>query len=196
MSISLKAKLYGESYKIHRLHIEADNFSRFQEIVEEFGEPLEDALLNINYFNYLDIKEIKTIYDLKQSTYGGLINNEKSQVELWLGRKRVVKLKLDNLFNQQTLFPLYQTEFNRINAKLKSGLYLEEKEIGNIGIYETKIENFEIENLVFHLAKIGFTGVEYPLLNEISYNTNSLQLIKSNTLLSYQRCFFQKNKAI
>jgi len=196
MNISLKAKLYGESYRIHRLHIDVDNLSRFQEIAMELGEPLEDALLNINFFNYLNINEIQTIHDLKQSTYGGLINNEKSQVELWLGRKRVVKLKLDNLFNQQTLFPLYQTEFNRINAKLKSGLYLEEKEIGNIGIYETKIENFEIENLVFHLAKIGFTGVEYPLLNEISYNTNSLQLIKSNTLLSYQRCFFQKNKAI
>jgi len=139
MSISLKAKLYGESYKIHRLHIEADNFSRFQEIVEELGEPLEDVLLNINFFNYLDIKEIKTIYDLKQSTYQGLINNEKSQVEIWLGRRRVIKISLENIFHQQTLFPLYQTQFNRINAKLKPGLYLEEKEIGTIGIYETKI---------------------------------------------------------
>ena len=192
MSISLKAKLYGESYKIHRLHIEADNFSRFQEIVEEFGEPLEDALLNINYFNYLDIKEIKTIYDLKQSTYQGLINNEKSQVEIWLGRRRVIKISLENIFHQQTLFPLYQTQFNRINAKLKPGLYLEEKEIGTIGIYETKIEYFEIDDLKFYLSDILFTGVNYQLLNEISYKKQNLQFIKSDTLLRYQRCFIIK----
>ncbi len=192
MAISLKAKLYGESYRIHRLHIDADKFTRFQEIAIDLGESLEDALLNVNFFNYLNIKEIQSLQDLKQSTFGGLMNNKKSQVEVWLGRRRVVKLGLGNLFYQQTLFPLYQTQFNRINANLKPGLYLEEKETGNIGIYETKVEKFEINDLKFHLSEIGFTGIKYQLLNEISFDTNKLKLIKSDTLLRYQRCFLKK----
>ena len=192
MAISLKAKLYGESYRIHRLYFDREYTAHFQEAAIKLGEPLENALLNINFFNYLNIKEIQTIQDLKQSTFGGLINNEKSQVEVWLGRRKLMKLRLENLFYQQTLFPLYQTQFNRINDNLRSGLYLEEKEIGNIGIYESKVEKFEIDNLNFHLSEIGFTGIKYQLLNEISYETNSLQLIKSDTLLRYQRCFFKK----
>jgi len=192
MSISLKAKLYGESYKIHRLHITTKYISQFQEVAVHLGEPLDTALLNVNFYKYLKIKEIQSIQDLKQSTYGGLMNNEKSLLELWLGRRRVIKIGLGNLFQQQTLFPLYQTQFNRINAKLKSGFYLEEKETGNIGIYETKVEDFKIDDLKFHLSDILFTGVNYQLLNEISYKKQNLQLIKSNTLLRYQRCFLKK----
>lgn len=192
MSISLKVKLYGESYKIHRLHIKTEYLLEFQEVADKLREPLDIALLNVFFFKYLKIKEIKTIQDLKQSTYSGLINNKKSQLEVWLGRRKLLKLKLDTLFYQQTLFPLYQTQFNRVNTNLKSGLYLEEKEIGNIGIYETKIEKFEIDDLVFHLSEISFTGIRYHLLNEISYDKNNLQLLKSDTLLRYQRCFFKK----
>ena len=192
MPISLKIKLYGESYKVHRLTINSDNILSFRQVAIELGESLEDALLNINFFNYLDNKEIKTIQDLKQSTYSGLINNEKSQVEVWLGRRRVMKIGLENLFNQQTLFPLYKTQFNRINNNLNSGMYLEEKEIGNIGIYEIIIDKFKIDYLEFHLSEILFTGVSYQLLNEISYKNQNLQLIKSDTLLRYQRCF-EKN---
>ncbi len=192
MAISLKAKLYGESYRIHSLHFKTKSVSYFQDVAVQLREPLNIALLNVNFFNYLNNKEIQTIQDLKQSTYGGLINNEKSQIELWLGRRKLLKLRLENLFYQQTLFPLYQIKINRINANLKLGLYLEEKEIGNIGIYETKVEKFEINDLKFHLSEIGFTGIKYQLLNEISYDTNSLQLLKSDTLLRYQRCFFKK----
>ncbi len=191
MSISLKAKLYGESYKIHRLHFDTKYATQFHDVAVKLGEPFEEALLNINFFNHLNIKEIKSLQDLKQSSYGGLLNNEKSQIEIWLGRRKLLKLRLENLFHQQTLFPLYQTKFNRINSNLKSGLYLEEKEIGNIGIYETKIEIFDIDNLKFHLSEIAFTDIGYQLLNEISYNTNTLQPIKSDTLLRYQRCFFK-----
>ena len=191
MLISLKAKLYGESYKIHRLHFDNKYASQFHEVAVKLGEPLEEALLNINFFNHLKIKKIESLQDLKQSTYGGLIYNEKGQIEIWLGRRKLLKLKLEDLFHQQTLFPLYQTKFNKINSNLKSGLYLEEKEIGNIGIYETKIENFEIEKLIFHLSKVAFTGIGYQLLNEICYNTSTLQSIKSDTLLRYQRCFIK-----
>ncbi len=193
MPISLKAKLYGESYKINRLHIKTKYVSQFQDVAVQLGEPLNIALLNVNFFKYLKIEEIRSIQDLKQSTYGGLINNEKSQIELWLGRRKLLKLKLDDLFHQQTLFPLYQTKFKRINSKLKPGLYFEEKEIGNIGIYEIKIKKFEIDDLEFHLSEILFTGVRYQLLNEIWYKKQNLKLIKSDSLLRYQRCFINNN---
>lgn len=192
MSISLKAKLYGESYWIHRLHIDTDNFIRFQEIAMEMGEPLEDALLNINFFRYLKNTKIQSVNDFKQSSFGGLIKNSKSQVEIWMGRRRVLKLGLDNLFHQQTLFPLYHTQFNRIKTNLKPGLYLEEKEIGNIGIFEIKTDTFKIDDLNFQLSEIAFTGLGYHLLTEINYKEHNLQLLKSDTLLQYQRCFFQK----
>jgi len=191
MTNSLKVKLYGESYKIHRLHFDTKHASLFQEVAVKLGEPLEDALLNIKFFDYLKIKEIQSVQDLIQSSYGGLLNIEKSQMEIWFGRRKLLKLKLVDLFHQQTLFPLYQTKFNRINTNLKPGLYIEEKEIGNIGIYEIKIDQFDIDDLVFHLSEVSFTEETHQLLNEIRYKNQHLQLIKSDTLLRYQRCFIK-----
>jgi len=194
MSIKLKAKLYGESYRIHALRIAPEHISQFQEIAKQLREPLDVALLNINFFQCLNSSKIQSILDLSQSSFGGLINNNKSQVELWLENRRILKLKLENLVNQQTLFPLYKTQLNKVNSTLKSGLYLEEKEIGTIGVYEILIEKFEFDNLKFYLSEIAFTGEQYQLLNEIRYNENSLKLIKSDTLLRYQRCLSISNK--
>jgi len=190
MPISLKAKLYGESYKIHRLHFDRKYIDSFQKVAKNFGEPIEDALLNINFFYKLNIGEYRSIQDLIHSTYTGLINSNNSQIEIWLGRKRIIKLNLDALFFKQTLFPLYQTTYDIVNTKLRSGYYLEEKEIGTIGIYEIKIDQFSIDDLKFHLSEIAFTGVKYQLLNEITYEISGLNLLKSETLLRYQRCFY------
>jgi len=189
MLTSIKVKLYGESYKIHRLKIKEEYMNRFNEVALQLEVTLDIALLYVDLFECLNIKGITSIQDLIESTFLGLINNHKSQVELWVGRKRVAKLKLENLFQQQTLFPLYQTKISRINSNLKSGLYLEEKEIGLIGIYEIKVEKFEIDNLKFYLSEIAFTGISSHLLNEIRYNKQQLELIKSDALLRYQHCF-------
>lgn len=187
----VKVKLYGESFKIHSLEINNEYEDRFYDVAKQIGTPLNMALLNVDFFSSLHLKDYLSLDDLIKNTFSGLIHNKKSQVELWIGRKRVEKLTLLNLFHSQTLLPLYQTELTDIvQLKLKKGLYLEEKEIGLIAQYEATIKNFNIDLLKFHLTKCNYSKVTYELLDNISYEGEIIIIKKSDALLMYQNCFF------
>ena len=194
MSIShVKVKLYGESFQIHSLEIKNEYADRFYSVVKQFNEPLNIALLNVNFFRRLNLNNHQTIQDLIKNTFSGLISNNKSQIEIWIGRKRVEKMKLVDLFYSQTLFPLFQTQLNDIGVlKLKSGLFLEEKEIGLIAQYEIKIENFNIDLLTFNLTKVEFSNIKYELLSSINYKGRELPVKKNDALLRHQNCFLIK----
>ncbi len=96
------------------------------------------------------------------------------------------------MFIQQTLFPLYKTKiFNISTEKLSPGIYIEEVEIGLIGIYEIDIEDFQIGLLQFILTEIEISNSRHELLNAIYYNNTKLTLIKNDTLLRSQFSFKQ-----
>ncbi|UMB61602.1 hypothetical protein MHL31_05200 [Lutibacter sp. A80] len=76
----LRVKLYGQSFQIHKLKMDSSLMQRIQNVANEFNEPLQDAILNINFFNKLNIDNIRTINDLIDTTFKGLINNSKSQI--------------------------------------------------------------------------------------------------------------------
>jgi len=190
MDISLKIKLYGESFKIHKLKIDFNLLPLFQNVANKLEEPLHSALLNIDFFSILNMKEFETLNHVIDYTFSGLINNRSSQIEINTGRKRIDKFGLNVLFRPTTIFPLYQTKQHLIDTnKLSSGYYIVEKEIGLIGVYEIAVKDFRVDSLKFYLTEITLSDVNYELLNIITYENVALSLIKSDALLRYQNCF-------
>ena len=190
MEKKLRIKLYGESYKIHKTKIDSKMLPMFEDAAHKLKEPLHSAILNIDFFRVLNINKYKVLDDIIEYTFSGLINNYRNQVEISLGRKRIAKFNIDELFRPYTLFPLYNTQvdiFDRDN--LSTGMYIEEKEIGLIGTYEIIIENLKMDLLKFYLSRISFSNENYELLNVIRYDGRILPLIKSDSLLRWQYCF-------
>lgn len=186
----VRVKLFGEALKIHKLKIDADLMPIFNQVATKIKLPLLEALTDIEFFRVLNMKDFQSLDDLTGSTFSGLINNYRNQVEITYRRKRIAKFNIDTLLYPTTLFPLYNTQVNFINTRnLSAGIYVEELEIGLIGTYEIAVENFQIDVLQFYLTKINYSSVPYELLNAITYNNQKLICLKSDTLLNRQIAF-------
>jgi len=190
MNKTLRVKLYGESLKIHKIELNNDRLEQFNEVANKLKEPLNLALLNIDFFKFLNIEGVHSLADIINGTFYGLINNNKAQIEISYGRKKIDKFKLDELFRATRLFPLFISQTNTIKTNnLKTGIYIVEQEIGLVGRHEVEIKNFNTDLLKFYLTEIEVQKNNYELLNIISYKNQSLPCIKSDILLTSQYSF-------
>jgi len=187
-------KLYGESFKIHRVNIKKYlyDINVFYDIARQLEEPLELALLNIHFFKLLndqyDTPGLHSMQDFVDKTFGGLINNSKARIEIRNGRKILQKFSLDELFNPKTLLPLFNVEKRILSLKLNNNLFLIEKEVGLIDAYELEIEYFDIYKLKFNICDVHYNNENYQLLLELSYNEKKLQSKNSDSLITHQHC--------
>ena len=180
-------KLYGESFKIHVLDIKSHflRLEHFHHRASQLGDPLETALLNVLFFKYFSTSKLNSVQDLIHFTFGGLINNSKSKIEIRKGRKLLQKFNLDELFYPKTLFPLFNTQ-ETMPLKLNNNLFLIEKEVGLIGQYEIETKKFNIDKLKFSIGKVKYVGENYQLLFTLSYDVNKLEKSKSDALVTHQ----------
>ena len=180
----LKINLFVEGIKISELLIsdewKQDNFHQFKHLnANSFNETIQSDL----FTDFLETTKREIISD-------GLSNTYKNQIEIWYGGKKINKLKIADLNPQYSLFPLYQTTATKFsNSNLNEGIYCEEQEIGLIACYETALENFDIEELVFE-TKITETAL---LLCGLTYKEATLNRVKSDILLTSQFYFQSKN---
>jgi len=193
MEKPLRIKLFGESFKIHKLKIDDNMMPMLVNVANKVKLPLLEALLDINFFRILNSQGLQCVNDLIEHTFNGLINNYRNQVEISYGRKRIAKFKIEELFYSTTLFPLYNTQINNININtISSGIYIEEREIGLIGTYEIMIEELQIDLLKFYLTKIILSNENLELLKMITYESQLMECVKSDSLLRHQRCFLKE----
>lgn len=186
----LKIKLYGEEFKLKTVNIPADLIDKFMEIAQQLNEPLNVALLNPSFYKKINNPTIKSIHNLVTKELGGLLNNSQSQIEIWFLNKRKAKFTAQQLFQQQTLFPLFQTTQHHIDiASFSTGYYIEERSIGLIGQYEIKADEFQIDDLNFKLFNLQKNDTLMEFLDSMRYKNKKIKLIKSDSLVRYQWCF-------
>jgi len=190
MDKTLRIKLYGESLKIHKIELNIAKLKNFNKVANELNEPLNMAILNLDFFSLLNMSEVNSMTDIIDKTFNGLVNNKKSQIEISHGRRKIGKFNVDELFRETRLFPLFNTQTTIFNTdNLSEGIYIVEKEIGLVGQYELRLNNFQVDLLKFFLTKIEVQEIEYEILNNISYDNKFLTSFKSDTLLTSQSCF-------
>lgn len=193
MNKILRAKLYGESLKIHKVELSKQRLQQFNEVACELKEPLQNAILNIFFFQILNRKGIETLTDIIDCTFFGLINNKKSKVEMTLSGKKIGRFPADELFNSTRLFPLFSTQKYIIKTdKLDSGIYIVEREIGLVGTYYIELADFKPDLLKFYLSELKLQNNNYELLNFIYYDNKKIPISKSDVLLTARSTFIMK----
>jgi len=125
----VKVKLYGESFKVHSLDITKNNYDLFKKVAILLNESLEEAILNASFFNILNLEEYDSLLDLINQTFGGLINNSNSKIEIWKGRRCLQRITFNDLFDNNTLFPLFNISKKKTNIEYNQGMFLIEKEV-------------------------------------------------------------------
>lgn len=185
----LKINLFGELWTLKKVVLNPMEQEYFEQIASRLNLPLYQALLDPFFYFHLKLTLIPSLDKLPCKKISGLLNSNKSQIEIWLDGKKIRKLKLEELFPEQYLFPLYNTNKSIIENTHKPGIYIEQKEIGFIGSYDFKIENFILEDLQFNLIDHN----NQLLLQNITYPNYNNNFKKKETLINYQNSFMIEN---
>lgn len=181
----LKINLFGEAWTLKRISISNEQKNDWEKIALKMNQSLCQAIIDPYFYYILNEDTIQSMNDLVLIKIGGLINNQKNQIEIWYKNRKVQKLKINDLQEDLLLFPLYNTSVSRINPDYETGIYIEQKEIGLIGSYEIRMNDFNINNLEFHLLEVD--GM--IILKNLKYQNQNLKSVKSDALITFQNGF-------
>lgn len=182
--VKLKIILFGESQKLKKVELTDRQKKDWNIIVAKKRITINDALLDPFFYHALNDKNIKCIDDLYGEHTEGLQNTNRNQIEIWLNRKKVQKLKVNDLFDDLLLFPLYKTEY-RVKQMNESGIYAVRDDVGLVAQYEIHIPKFDIDNLKFKLVLAN----DDLLLEGIVYDDEQLKVTKKDTVTTKQYVF-------
>lgn len=182
---TLKINLFGEQWTLKKVVLNAIEKEYFDNIASRLKSPLHEALLDPFFYHHLKLASIPSLDKLPCEKISGLLNSEKNQIEIWVDSKKIHKLKLEELNQEQYLFPIYNTNKSIIENTYKTGIYIEQKEIGFIGSYKVKIESFTLEDLQFNLIDLN----NRLLLQNVTYKNSNTIFKKKETLINYQNSF-------
>ncbi len=182
---TLKINLHGESWTLKKFEYSEEDFNECLKVAAKMKVPLVQALLNPFFYYYLKIPTIPSIEHLPGKKWTGLLDTPKNQVEIILDGKKIIKLHIKDLNQEQLLFPLYNLHKTEITENYSPGIYVEQKAIGFIASYEIKVEGFTVDDLQFHLLQFN----DKQLLQKPSYQNKKVIFRKKETLLIYQNSF-------
>lgn len=183
--IKLKINLFGELWTLKEVVLNSIEKEYYSNIATRLKLTLHEALLDPFFYHHLKLTSVTSLDKLSCKEVSGLMNTQKNQIEIWVEGRKIRVLRLEDFNLDQYLFPLYNTKKSILGNQYKTGIYIEQKEIGFIGSYEFKIENFNLENLQFGLIEHN----NQLLLQNISYLNCNTVFKKKQTLINYQHSF-------
>ena len=182
---TLKTNLFGELYTLRRVILNSIEQEYYELIAARIKQPLHQALLDPFFYYHLKLNSVDSLEKLPCEEVSGLMNTPKNQIEIWFEGKRIHKLKMEELNQDQYLFPLYAVEKKVLNVAIAPGIYIEQKEVGYIGSYEAKIADFSIEKIKFEMAVVN----NQQILQNVNYNGTITAFKKKETLITYQNSY-------
>jgi hypothetical protein len=185
----LKINLFGELWTLKKVVLNPMEHEYFEQIASRLKLPLHKALLDPFFYFHLKLNSIPGLDKLHGEMIIGLMNTSKNQIEIWLDGKKIRKLKFEEIIQDQYLFPLYSSRKSIIDNTTIPGIYIEQKEIGFIGSYEFKIENFILEDLLFNLIELN----NQLLLQNVTYPNCKTIFKKKETVINYQNSYRIEN---
>ena len=147
--------------------------------------PLAKALLDLFFYYYLKRPSIQSVEHLPGIKISGLLDTPKNQIEILLDGKKIIKLHINDLNQEQLLFPLYNIHKTEITENYSPGIYVEQKAIGFIASYELKVAEVNLEDLQFIVLEFK----DKLLLQKPTYQNKNIIFRKKDTLLIYQNSF-------
>jgi len=183
----IKINIFGEGIEIRHLQLDTDTYNLWTEIAIAKKQLLTNLLLDPFFYYNLKNKKYNSMDDLPCEKFSGLINENKNQIEFWFNRKKVFKTNTIELFNEALLFPLFNVKQLPEFFTDKQGIYIMQKEMGNLGVYELEVntdnlllDDFTFETELYESSKI---------ISRIKYKNISFSFLKKDTVITHQSGF-------
>jgi hypothetical protein len=120
------------------------------------------------------------------AVFRGANLTEAGQLEVWINKKRVRTYKFHELYDNATLFPIFNTEVEFLNQQMGSGTHLVVgyKEKGHLAKYVIKSDQFIPHELKVHIVEFAEASLVVKLFYKITYFGIALKSIKESTLIT------------
>jgi hypothetical protein len=184
-SKKLKINLFGEWWVLMKVVLNPIEQEYFTQIANRLQLPLHQALLDPFFYYHLRLNSIPSLDKLPCKKVGGLLHNSNHQLEIWFNGKKTQKITIPELEPSQYLFPLYQVDKSIITDTNFDGIYIEQKEMGFIGSFETMVDDFSMNDLNFSLLEIK----GHLLLDNITHQQSKMVFKRKETLITYQHSY-------
>lgn len=185
----IKINTFGEGIEIRQLHLESDTYQHWKIIANKRNRTVPDLILDPFFYYSLKDKKIKQLEDIDANLITGMLNTPKSQIEIWFDRRKVLKIPSHELFNELVLYPLFNLEptVSFLSEELAKGIYVMQKTVGLLNSAQLEIDSpqLDIHDFTFKTAKYE----NHQFSSEITYQNQSLNFIKNDTVVTYQTAF-------
>ncbi len=183
--IKIKINLFGELWTLKKVELNPIEQEYFSQMALSLKQPLHRALLDPFFYYHLRLNLIPNLDKLPSKKLGGVMGISNHQIEIWCNGKKIQKIYIQDLEPSQYLFPLYKVKKSTINDINAAGIYIEQKEIGHIGSFETMVSDFSINDLTFSLLEMN----NNLLLDNIAHINTKMVFKKKETLITYQNSY-------
>jgi hypothetical protein len=133
----------------------------WEEIAIKQNRTLIELLLDPFFYYKLKNKNFNSLEEFPCDKFSGMLTENKNQVEFWFKNKKIFKSNTAEIVNEMFLFPMFNLQQAQDSFTSQKGIYLVNKEIGNLGVYELKVQeekllldNFIVETELFQRSKI------------------------------------------
>ena len=110
----LKINHHGESWTLKKFECSEVDLNECLKVAAKMKVPLVKAVLDPFFYYYLKIPTIQSVEHLPGKKWTGLLNTPKNQIEIILDGKKINKLRIKDLNQEQLLFPLYNLQKTEI----------------------------------------------------------------------------------
>lgn len=176
--------LFGVGCRVYKINLTHQLLEKLTETSKRLNTSLELAIFDADFFNKMGDPKYKSIIDLSESSIQGLIENDKSQIEIRVKGRKKRTILIPELIKQESLFPLFNVELKLGIDHSEMTMIIIEKEIGLISCYKIEADRFNLDMMKFEIHEID-TGIEtLRILTDLKYNGVSLMSTNSETLIT------------
>jgi hypothetical protein len=140
----------------------------------------DQLLFDLSLLNELGFAHWSELATSPEQT--GFVLSQNNRIELKKGGRFLEKFRADELYNNRTLFPRFQTDVLQSEHFIEKPLFLFQLETGLIAKYTFEATDFRLDELRFGLTK-PLANEEDLLLTEISYAGLILLKVKEDTVV-------------
>ncbi len=191
---SIKINLFGVGCSVIIGQFEESIWLKFQKVAKVMRCSLEEAVFDDSFYKQLGLKDYQSFVDLgNEQAYKGLINDNKSLIEIRINNRQKRKILFKELLNETVLFPVFQTTISRIEnlTLIPNSLLAIEKEIGTFASYKFEAESFSLDKLSFVITILSIQKPsDLVLLTKITYDGHELMTNQSDTVVTERYCLF------
>lgn len=126
----------GTGLEIRRLSLPEETITDWKEIAIKQNRTITELLLDPFFYYKQNNWGYNSWTDLPCEITSGMLIENKNQLEIGFNRKKIYKTNTADLINQLLLFPLFKMKQSEQSFISKKGIYIVNKEMGNLGVLE------------------------------------------------------------